>query len=528
MAYATPVLRQPQDVARASKKAWKKDTSDELWDAEWTSFLPPWGVSTMRAKEAQDRRTQSEQGNARSWQYTQSAQPGNARWEQGMASQWKRESHPFHPSAENAWQGSPVAYFSGNAAAAGHLGDWDCDKPNGVAFSQWMSEEEIWSLPAAGECMNCEVQMQEFNETEYSSYRPATSAEFMMANGHMSTELQSAMFSACNGDIYEPHWNSSSCMQAEYGMSPMFNDWREQERCGAYGGSWHRRGGWRAELDDDVEATDAPPLKSSDGSWGAQQRLRRERVSSGGGKDEDVPPSEVARQARGILNRLTAENFAALAAQMLALPLHTPYQLRALVAEIFEKATLQRTFLPLYSDLCVRLDAHLAKDEGTKVGGMVFRKALVTECQASFERHKKPENDDAPKGLSYEESYEREVKYKTRTLGNMRFIGELMVHRLLAGKVLIFLLNELLDVGTGPALESLVALLAVVAPAFEQTESYAEPLRDVFASLGEKTNDKSISTCVRVKIQDLLDLRARDWAPKDCAADQAPKLKACV
>merc|ERR1719321_1283389 len=125
--------------------------------------------------------------------------------------------------------------------------------------------------------------------------------------------------------------------------------------------------------------------------------------------------------------------------------MHTQEHLQAVVSEIFARATTEKGFLGVYAELCSRIDAHLAFQEGSALGGKAFRHALVSECQQSFERYLKP--IEVASGLSYEEGYEEEVKLKTRMLGNMRFVGELLVRRLLAGKVLIAIANELVSTG---------------------------------------------------------------------------------
>jgi hypothetical protein len=264
--------------------------------------------------------------------------------------------------------------------------------------------------------------------------------------------------------------------------------------------------------------------ESSAGSWATQQRLRRaereENIAA------EVTPDDIARKAKGILNKLTQERFEPLCQQILDLPVRTAEQLAALVAEIFDKATTEKGFLTLYTELCARLDAHLLA-EGSCVGGKVFRKALVTECQASFERNlQQPLDPDTLVNYTYEDRYVEEVKHKTRTLGNMRFIGELLIRKLLAGKILFFIVNEMLDTNSEASLESLVELLTVVAPVLERKGTiYEAPLRETFGALRQKSKDKKICMRIRCKISDLLDFRSSGWAGKatDTVGDKAAK-----
>jgi len=243
-------------------------------------------------------------------------------------------------------------------------------------------------------------------------------------------------------------------------------------------------------------------------SWSSQQRSRRAGESDLG---KDLSPAEITRKARALLNKLTHDRFESLCSQILALPLSTPEQLAALAAEIFEKATTQDGFRSLYTELCLRLDAHFG-EQSSVIGGKTFRKVLVNECQATFDRNLQPADAALFEDLTAEESFELEMKLKTRRLGNMRFIGELIVQRLLAQKLMTPIMLELLN-GDEVALESLIAFLTIVAPCFDQKASlHHAQLQDVFATLQRKKNDKQLSSRLHCHLSDLFDSRARGWA----------------
>lgn len=261
-------------------------------------------------------------------------------------------------------------------------------------------------------------------------------------------------------------------------------------------------------MSENSEASDSemspPKSTASPNSWSSMQRNR---------KAGNNGPLDIARMTRALLNKLTEQRFESLCSQILALPLATPEQLAAVVAEIFEKATTQDGFRKLYTELCMRLDTHLAAQAGA-IGGKAFRKALVNECQATFERNLQPPVASLFKDLDVDERFELEMKLKNQRLGNMRFIGDLLVKKLLAPKLLPPIVHELLN-GSEATLEALVALLAVVSPQFEARPSiYQAPLRDAFAVLGRKMKEKTVSSRVGCQINDLLDAKARGWAPR--------------
>jgi len=228
---------------------------------------------------------------------------------------------------------------------------------------------------------------------------------------------------------------------------------------------------------------------------------------------EQASAVDVARSARALLNKLTEERFESLCKQLLALPLSDSEQLETLAAEIFEKATTQNSFRAMYTELCLRFDAKFAEQSEAAIGGKAFRKALANACQASFERHLHS-HDVSNEALSPDEKLEAEIKLKEQRIGNMRFIGELLTRRLLAPKLMLPIVHELMD-SDETALESLIALLTIIAPSFEKEGSiYKGPLRDAFASLRKRHADKALSNRLRCQLADLFEARARNWAPR--------------
>jgi hypothetical protein len=270
-----------------------------------------------------------------------------------------------------------------------------------------------------------------------------------------------------------------------------------------------------------VSPTPSKPYKSgtissSPTSWTAHQRARKGSDLSDSTKCEEVPAAEISRMARSLLNKLTEERFELITSQILALPFSTMEQLDVVAVEVFEKATTQDCFRSLYAELCTRLDKHLASSTSA-VGGKALRKALVNECQATFERNLQQLEHATCTGLTDDEQLEVEIKLKTRRIGNMRFIGELLVRRLLATKLLPPIIHELIN-GDASAIEDLIALLMVVAPHFEQQASIIQaPLKDAFGKLRRKSTEKTMSSRLRYQICDLLEARERGWTRRTVA-----------
>jgi len=331
-----------------------------------------------------------------------------------------------------------------------------------------------------------------------------TVIDFLMH--HAKEQQQQGGDSPSEDDVVDAETRAPSSHSAsdDEGVSPV---WQKQlpsevsdSECASSRG---RTGSFQQDQDSAEVQSVASPT-----SWSEQRRIRKAAAAV---MSNDVSTAEIARTARSLLNKLTHERFESLCGQILALPFSTSEQLAVLVAEIFEKATTQDGFRVLYTELCVRLDTHLVESNSI-VGGKAFRKALVNECQATFERHLQPADPSLFVGLTGEERFEVEMKLKTRRLGNMRFIGDLLVRRLLAQKLMPPIILELLN-GDEAALESLVAFLMVIGPFFEQNATlYKAPLRDAFATLRHKRTEKGISSRLRCLMSDMFDARASGWA----------------
>jgi len=233
----------------------------------------------------------------------------------------------------------------------------------------------------------------------------------------------------------------------------------------------------------------------------------------------------LGRSVRSLLNKLTAERFEQLFGKLTGLVAEQSFNdehLAAVVAEISSKAVADHTFCHLYADLCLRLDAHLAKAGEGFTQGASFSSSLQRECKERFERDLNQATDySALDGLEGEALYEMEVKLKCGRLGNVRFMGQLLLRKLLPAEVVLASAKELLDLrnDAGSAVESLVALLHVIAPKFESLEaSFASALKGICCSLRRRVTDEMLPTRIRFLIRDLLEI-----LPRDCLVETSPQ-----
>eukprot|EP00929_Paragymnodinium_shiwhaense_P117913 TRINITY_DN893_c0_g1_i1.p1 TRINITY_DN893_c0_g1~~TRINITY_DN893_c0_g1_i1.p1 ORF type:complete len:758 (+),score=255.61 TRINITY_DN893_c0_g1_i1:86-2359(+) len=249
-------------------------------------------------------------------------------------------------------------------------------------------------------------------------------------------------------------------------------------------------------------------LEASQNSWMAKQRERRMTASSAC----DESDAEILRKIKGILNKLTIEKFPTLSKQLMEdISFDKTHHVEFLISELFEKATTQHHFIDMYGDLCALLqdffNGRPAPEGDEKFS---FKRLLLNECQRTFERCLKPPVHSAH--LDQEERDYAERLYKDKMLGNIRFVGALLARNMLASKVLLAIIEELLAEPTPEALESLAVLLVQIGPIFDTDEwTYHKVLKGYFEQVKKLTTKEEVPNRIRCLLKDVMDLRSSDW-----------------
>merc|ERR1719162_939931 len=211
-------------------------------------------------------------------------------------------------------------------------------------------------------------------------------------------------------------------------------------------------------------------------SWLAQQR-KRDTTST---PDDDA---NVVRAARSILNKLTVEKFDSLFEQLTTCGIKRPHHISILMREIFEKATVQHQFIPMYAELCVQLekDPRIAAVVEETDKSCSFRRLLLNECQTVFEQVLEMRGGEA------EKDPEIALCQKQRALGNMKLIGQLLVHGMLSSNLFVECCEALLKNHSRcpEALDALVPLMMVAGPKFDnRTWQYYLRLGKILSDMG--------------------------------------------
>eukprot|EP00298_Acanthocystis_sp_HF-20_P012816 c20070_g1_i1.p1 GENE.c20070_g1_i1~~c20070_g1_i1.p1 ORF type:complete len:542 (+),score=188.25 c20070_g1_i1:333-1958(+) len=197
---------------------------------------------------------------------------------------------------------------------------------------------------------------------------------------------------------------------------------------------------------------------------------------------------------------------------------------------LFEKAVSEPNFVGLYAQLCelIQKSARIFIVEAKE---MDFRRLLLSKCQSIFESFFQVDNDeDEDETKKVEISEEQALKQKRIIFGNIRFIGELYIRRLISEKIMHICVDRLFssydDDHEEEDIEATCKLLTTIGKTLDQnstTKEDGDKRTGYYEKLVELEKDTSLSQRIRFMILDLLDLRKRNWADKPKTIPQPEK-----
>uniref|UniRef100_A0AAY4EAD8 Eukaryotic translation initiation factor 4 gamma, 3a n=1 Tax=Denticeps clupeoides TaxID=299321 RepID=A0AAY4EAD8_9TELE len=267
-------------------------------------------------------------------------------------------------------------------------------------------------------------------------------------------------------------------------------------------------------------------LKKSENAW--KPGLKREGPTD---DPDSLKTQDLFRKVRSILNKLTPQMFNQLMKQVAELTIDTEERLKGVIDLVFEKAIDEPSFSVAYGNMCrclATLKVPMADKPNTTVN---FRKLLLNRCQKEFERdkvddvvfeRKQKELDSATseRDRLQEELEEAKDKARRRSIGNIKFIGELFKLKMLTEAIMHDCVVKLLKNHDEESLECLCRLLTTIGKDLDFEK--AKPRMDQYFTQMEKiVKERKTSSRIRFMLQDVIDLRLHNWVSR--RADQGPK-----
>ncbi|CAJ1779180.1 unnamed protein product [Sphenostylis stenocarpa] len=223
------------------------------------------------------------------------------------------------------------------------------------------------------------------------------------------------------------------------------------------------------------------------------------------------------RQLKGILNKLTPQNFEKLFDQVRAVNIDNEITLNGVISQIFEKALMEPTFCEMYANFCFHLAAALP-DLSQDNEKITFKRLLLNKCQEEFERGEQEQEeankaDEGEVKLSNEEREEKRTKARRRMLGNIRLIGELYKKKMLTERIMHACIKKLLGQYQDPDEEDIEALCKLMSTIGEMIDhpKAKEHMDAYFEIMRSLSNNMNFSSRVRFMLKDVIDLRKNKW-----------------
>jgi len=272
---------------------------------------------------------------------------------------------------------------------------------------------------------------------------------------------------------------------------------------------------------------------------------KKSKVEGGDFSEEDEL-EKLRKKVRSILNKLTPQKFDKLVDSFKDLPINSGPKLELSMALIFEKAVDEPSFSVAYAQMCQTLNKiEVPSAEGQST--VKFRTLLISRVQEEFERdYMKNVDKDGyeakmkdPNLTANEKKKEKalyeamEIKARRRSLGNIRFIGELYNLNMLTVKIMHGCVRRLLKTTDDESLECLCRLVTTVGQNFErQTNDLFKTtpkekqggLKEIPVYINEMKKiiaNKTTSARVRFLMQDVVDLKNNQW--RKLREDVCPK-----
>lgn len=267
-------------------------------------------------------------------------------------------------------------------------------------------------------------------------------------------------------------------------------------------------------------------LRETENAW-KPARLKDEVAS-----EDDIKTQALYKKVRSVLNKLTPQKFDTLVNQVRSLDIDTQGRLQGVIDLVFEKAIDEPGFSVAYALMCKELcHMQVASTDKTTAeeaeANYDFRKLLVTRCQMEFEKNAVDEMARITKVREIEQCADTDKKkelqalldeadrqLRMRSVGNIRFIGELYKQEMLTANIMHKCINHLLHDIDEENLECLCKLLTTIGKIFEGKQHDLSGYFTKLAELTHRRNHKKISSRVRFMIQDVIDLRNSRWVPR--------------
>ncbi len=272
---------------------------------------------------------------------------------------------------------------------------------------------------------------------------------------------------------------------------------------------------WQQHTPSEIRGLIPPPLPLPQHT--AAPTIHKAKAPYEVGKVSDMEQIK-QRQIKGILNKLTPQNFEKLFAQVKDVNIDSALTLMGVISQIFDKALTEPTFCEMYATFCAELAIVLPEfvEDDEKI---TFRRVLLNKCQEEFERGEREQEEAEkvePEGETQLDPKEREEKRSSarrRMLGNIRFIGELYKKSMLTERIMHECIKKLLGEYQHPDeedVEALCKLMRTIGHIIDHPKA-RDHIDAYFRRMESLSVNMELPSRIRFMLKDMIDLRRDGW-----------------
>lgn len=246
---------------------------------------------------------------------------------------------------------------------------------------------------------------------------------------------------------------------------------------------------------------------------------------------------KLRRQVMSLLNKMTVDSFQAITNQIADIEISQPWQMDVVIGLIFDKAVVEHSYSEMYAEMCKKLRTTWPELTGVdqETGQSVpvtFTRAIIEKCQVEFDAMPDvlaPTEADVTKARGNPEDLEMFMqKRKERILGNMKFIAQLFLMRILSSRVIRSVVEQLLFRTEEPEehyIECIGILLHNIGATLMDSESGRAYVDQFVERMQELMKRECYGKRIRFMMQDVVDAAQAGWEGKHAGSRLASAAK---
>jgi len=251
-------------------------------------------------------------------------------------------------------------------------------------------------------------------------------------------------------------------------------------------------------------------------------------------RTDDETTESLIKRARGMLNKLTPQNFEKIRNDFMNFKIDQVVKLKKLIELIFDKAVDEPAFCDQYAQLCKEMGTITVQEgEGPVVK---FNTLLLERCQTCFEDDKYKDinleerlqeieecTDKEKKQQLIDELDEEKRQVRKKSLGNIKLIGALYKNGRLKDEIMDLCIETLIKNGDEDSLECLCSLLKSIGQKFEGKTQHKNRFNEQMKRLERLVSQNKVVSRIKFLIMDVLDMRKDNWTLRKLQNVNKPK-----